>query len=265
MSNNKTKRILVPGDDLNHEAIGSAIAIGIELSEKNSSEVDGVVIFIPSKGQIRHTSLEAVLGEKIASALHKGNGVNLHSNISLRAETIQTFKRSFKRDIVIAVYADQKMMDQLDGMPNLHTIIAVPHLPDALIGWVKTWSPIIFGEQPGKVENIINDAIIESALSSLTNSINLSHTILNPRDKEHTDNTIRILRRNKHTEDSSNIRAWAVKNGWHPKAADELEKLWLKIFNLNKTPKVKDSVQAKRSYEYWIEKSENANRVAGGV
>lgn len=260
MPDNKTQRILVPGDDLNHEAICNAIAIGIELSKSDSTKVDGVVIFIPSKGQIRHTSLETVLGEKVAKDLHKGNEVKLHSNISLRAETVQTFKRTSKRDIVIAVYADQKMMDQLDGMPSLHTIIAVPHLPDALDDWVKTWSPSIPGEQPSKVQHIINDAIIESALSSLTNSINLSHTILNPRDKEHADNTIRILRRNRHTEDSSNIRVWAIKNGWHPKAADELEKLWIKIFNLKNTPKVKDSIQAKRSYEYWIEKTENANK-----
>ena len=67
--------------------------------------------------------------------------------------------------------------------------------------------------------------------------------------------------RNKHTEDSSNIRAWSVKNGWHPKAANELEKLWVKIYNLKNTPKVKDSIQAKRSYEHWVKKSkENANK-----
>ena len=34
MPDNKTKRILVPGDDLNHEAIGNAIALGVELSKK---------------------------------------------------------------------------------------------------------------------------------------------------------------------------------------------------------------------------------------
>ena len=261
MPENKTKRILVPGDDLNHEAIGNAIAIGIELSKKEAGDVDGVVIFIPSKGQIRHTSLETVLGEKIAGSLHKGNEVELHSNISLRAETIRTFRSTYERDIVVAVYADQKMMDQLDGMSNLHAIIAVPHLPNALDDWAKTWSPSILGEQPSKESKIVNDAIIESALSSLTNTINLSHTILNPRDKEHADNTIRVLRRKKHTEDSSNIRAWAIKNGWHPKAADELEKLWVKIFNLKNTPKVKDSIQAKRSYEYWVENSKkNANK-----
>lgn len=261
MPDNKTKRILVPGDDLNHEAIGNAIALGVELSKKDASEVDGVVIFIPSKAQIRHSSLETVLGEKLASSLYKGNDIKLHSSISLRAETIKTFRSTYKRYIVVVVYADQKMMDQLDGMANLHAIIAVPHLPNALDNWVKTWSPSIFGEQASEGNQIIDDAIIESALSSLTNTINLSHSILNPRDKEHADNTIRILRRNKHTEDSSNVRAWAIKNGWHPKAATELEKLWVKIFKLKNTPKVKDTVQAKRSYEYWVENSKkNANK-----
>ena len=261
MPDNKTIRVLVPGDDLDHDAIGNAIGLAIELSKKDAREIDGVVIFIPSKAQIKRSSLETVLGEKIASSLYKGNPVKLHSNVSLSAETIRTFRSTYKRYIVVAVYADQKMMDQLDGMNNLHTIIAVPHLPNALDGWKKTWSPSVLGEQVSKEDKIINDVVIESALSSLTNTINLSHSILNPRDKEHADNTIRILRRNKHTEDSSNVRAWAVKNGWHPKAADELEKLWIKIFSLKNTPKIKDPAQAKRSYDYWVKNSKkNANK-----
>ena len=256
MTTNKTKRVLVPGDDLNHEAIGNAIGLGIELSKQASADIDGVIIFIPSKAQIRHSSLETVLGEKLAKSLYQGKNVNLHSNISLSVETIKTFKSAYKKYIVIAVYADQKMMDQVDGMPNLHTIIAVPHIHNALDEWSKTWSPHILGDDNNKrEEKIITDAILESALESLTNGINLSHSILNPRDKEHADNTIRILRRNKHIEDPSNIRAWAIKNGWHPKAAGELEKLWTKIYKLTNTPKVKDIVQAKKTYEYWVSKS----------
>lgn len=256
MTSNKTKRILVPGDDLDYEAIGNAIGLGVELSKQEANEVDGVIIFIPTKAQIRHSSLETVLGEKLASSLYKGDEVKLHSNVTLRTETIRTFRPTYKKYIVIVVYGDEKMMDQVDAMSNLHSIIAVPHIPNALDGWIKTWSPRILGEDVASKENkIIDDAIIESALSSLTNSINLSHSILNPRDKEHANNTIRILRRNKHVQDSSNVRAWAVKNGWHPRAAGELEKLWVKIYNLKNTPKIKDSTQAKSSYEYWVSKS----------
>lgn len=261
MPDNKTIRVLVPGDDLDHDAIGNAIRLGVELSKKDSTEIDGVVIFTPSKEQIRCASLKAILGEKIVDYLYKGSAVKLHSNISLSAKTIRTFKSTLKRYIVVAVYADQEMMDQLDGMRNLHTIIAVLHLPNALDGWKKTWSPSVLGEQDSKENKIISDVVIESALSSLTNTINLSHSILHPRDKEHADSTIRVLMRKKHTENSSNVRAWAIKNGWHPKAADELEKLWVKIFSLKNTPKVKDSTQAKRLYEYWIENSKkNANK-----
>lgn len=255
MSQGETKRIIVPGDDLDHDALATAIKLGIELSKSSTNEIDDVILFVPSKAQLQRTSLSAVIGDKIANILYKGESIPLEKHVTLRAETIKTFKRTSKKHVVIAVYIDSKMMDQLDGMPSLHTIIAVPHIDGALDNWVKTWSPDVYGENQSLENPIITDPIIVSALESLTSSINLSHTLLNPRDKEHTDTTIRILRRNKHSEDPSNVRAWAVKHGWHPKAADELENLWSKIFRLKNTPKVNDTEQAKRSYAYWVSKA----------
>ena len=254
MSSKNVIRVLVPGDDLDNEAIAQAISLGIELSKKSAAEIDGVVIFVPTKGNIKHSSLEAVLGEKITNTLYKSDEVKLHSDITLRIETIRTFKAAYKKYIVVVIYADAKMMDQVDAMPNLHTIIAVPHISGALEAWSKTWAPNTLGEDSNTDNTIIADAIIVSALSSLTSSINLSGSILHPRDKEHADNTVRILRRNNHSEEPSNVRAWAIKNGWNPKAADELKKIWDKIYKLKSKPSIKDTIQAKKSYEYWVSK-----------
>jgi len=243
-------RILVPGDDLDNGAIGNAIAIVNELCQQRK-EVHDVILFVPSKQNILNTSLTTVLGESVAKRLYKGESVRLPCGKYLRLETIRTFKREFNKSIVVAIYSDEKMMDQVDPMSTLLAIVAVPHMHGALDNWKLTWSPLVFGEHQPDDKALLNDSLVESALSSLTNTINLSHTILNPRDKEHVENTVRILRKNNHTEDSSSVRAWAVKNGWHPKTADEFKAIWDRIYSLKNKPKIADLDTAKRRYEHW--------------
>jgi hypothetical protein len=251
MDKNEIIRVLVPCDDLDNDAIKKGIQVVDELCKQQSGIVHDVILFIPSKQNIKGTSLASVLGESISNRLHKGEKIQLPSGKHMRLETMRTLKREFNKSIVLAIYADEKMMDQVDSMNSLLAIVAVPHMHDALDGWKRTWSPLVPGEEQKEKGNLISDPVVESALSSLTNWINLSHTILNPRDKEHADRTVRILRRNNHTEDPSNVRAWAVKHGWHPKAADELKKLWIKIYSLKNKPKMTDSEAAKRTYTHW--------------
>lgn len=256
MKTSATKRILIPANDLSTDAIEMAISLADDLCKKGSDEIHDVVLYIPTKQNLKGTSIESVLGEAICRTLYKGERIKLSSGKYLRLGTMQTFKREFKPCVVVAIYADDKMMDQIDAMDKLHSVIAIPHVDGALDNWSKTWTPIEPGKQNGNNNKcLIEDTVIVSALESLTNTINLSHSILNSRDKETANNTIRILRRNNHYCDSSNIRAWAVKNGWHPKAATELEKLWDKVFSLKGTPKVNNVEQAKGTYKYWLEKA----------
>jgi hypothetical protein len=172
----------------------------------------------------------------------------------MRLETIRTLKWVSKPSVLISIYSDQKMLDQVDAVKNLLGIVAVPHMPEALDSWQKTWSPIIHGVPQSPEQSLISDPVVEQGLMSLTNGINLSHSLLNPRDKEHAERTLRILRANGHMEKPENLRSWAIKNGWHPKAAEELEKLAGKVFSLKSKPRLSDPDTAKRTYDYWRSK-----------
>jgi hypothetical protein len=44
-------------------------------------------------------------------------------------------------DAVIAVYADQRMMDAIDSNQSLKAVVCVPHLADAVDSWKRTWNP----------------------------------------------------------------------------------------------------------------------------
>jgi hypothetical protein len=195
------------------------------------------------------------LGDSDAKILRAGGKTKLPGGTPMRLETINTLKSVPSPSVLIAIYSDQKMLDQVDAMVGLLGIVAVPHIPEALNRWEKTWSPIIHGAVTQNPPKLIDDPIVEQALVSLTTTINLSHSLLNPRDKQAADRTLRILRANGHAADPANLRAWATKNGWHPKAAKELEGLASKPWSLKSKPQLPDPDSAKGTYNYWCFKA----------
>ncbi|MCS3804692.1 hypothetical protein HNO92_001408 [Chromobacterium alkanivorans] len=247
-------RVLVPDDDQSKEAISLAFDYADKLCKLSQGAVQEAILFVPGKNSIKFTTLTSVLGEMNAKKLHDGGIVILPSGIPMRLETIRTLRWAAKSSVLISIYSDQKMLDQVDSTKNLFGIVAVPHVPDALEMWQKTWSPTVHGAPKQSPQKLIEDLVVEQALVSLTHSINLSHSLLNPCDKKYSDRTLRILRANGHVEEPVNLRLWAVQNGWHPKAAEELEKLAIKILSLKSTPRLPDPDVAKRTYDYWCSK-----------
>ena len=252
MKRNGTNRVLIPGNHQDKGAIAGAIKLGIELSKKITADIGDVVLFVPTKKSIRNTSLESVVSERVAKLLQKGEQIPLGAGLGLRAETSRTYKNGSYKDMLIAIGADAKMMAKVDGMAGLHTVIAVPQKDGALDSWAETWSPLIPGAKKAAEQQILSDAIIETALTKLSGSIDLSEKVLAKQDKKQVDLTIRVLRRNKHQEKPAEIKTWAVKHGWPKKAADELKDQWQKVYALKNMPRVKDAGMAQKMYEGWV-------------
>ncbi len=248
-------RVLIPGDDQSEKAISLAINYADEICKLKQGVVQEAILFVPGKESVRHTTISTAIGEKNAKRLHDGDMVLLPGGTPIRLETIRTLKWVSKPSVLISAYSDQKMLDQVDSMKNLIGVVAIPHIPDALEKWQRTWSPILHGQEKEPPTKLISDPILEQALISLTQSVNLSHSVLHSLDKEHSERTLRILRVHGHSENPENIRSWAIKNGWLPKAADELEKLAHKIFSLKSKPRLKDPEAAQRIYDYWRSKT----------
>ncbi|MEN8133946.1 MAG: hypothetical protein ABFS18_00225 [Thermodesulfobacteriota bacterium] len=251
METKGTKRVLIPGNGQNNQAIAMAMKLGIELSKKVANDIEGVALVVPTKKSIRQPLLETVVSKRIAMLLHKGQQVPMGCGLGLRAETTRTYKTGSHKDIVIAIGADSKMMNKVDAMSNLHTIIAVPQKDGALDGWAATWSPLIPGakkkvegqKKNNKVvgEQLLSDKVVETALSALAGSIDLSKRGLARQDRRQLENMIKLLRQNNHQEDPANVLAWAVKSGWHPETADELVKIWENVFSLKDSQRIKDA------------------------
>lgn len=248
----KTSRILIPDEDFDGTAIKTAFQRLGNITAEDTTIKD-CILFVPAKANLQKTTLSAILGENSSNALSNGNSLKFGS-FSLRAKTKRSFKNYCDGDAVLAVYADQKMMDSVDSNGNFKVIVCVPLKPDAVDQWVRTWNLETTGEQ-GTVKNLISNQVIEAALISIISRINLANRILNPRDAEAVKDAFRILRAHNQTEDPKNIRAWCIKHDCDSEVADEVMKYATKAFKLKLKPTKYGEHWVQNIYEEWVKKS----------
>ncbi len=253
----RIQRVVVPDTNQSPEHVMTGIRVADHLcKESGTSEV---ILLIPAKASLTSGGLHQTLDASVHKTLVKGLPVKLPSGAQMRCETMKTLQWVSQPSVLIAVYAGQSMMDKIDALQNLVAVVAVPWTPDSIDNWVKTWSPKVLG-QPAKsakaakpVASLISDPVVEQALKSLTSIVNRAHNVLHSGDEDHAKRILRILRSNNHQESAENIRLWAIKNGWLPKAAERLAILADKAFALRTRPKLDNPEHAAKLYQRWCE------------
>ena len=120
---NEINRYLVPADGSQVEPIQTALALLSKLCQ--DFKRDGILL-VPTKGNVRGTTLEEALGTEIAKALLKGEQVGLPGGQSLRLRTERTFRDSWTSDVIMGVYANERMLDKIDNARNAAAVIVVP-------------------------------------------------------------------------------------------------------------------------------------------
>lgn len=245
-------KFLVP-DDFTPSSIETAFNYARKILEQ-TPEIEEVILVIPTKKQIQGTTLTTYLGSGIAKALKDTGTSKQPLGVPLKLESAQTLKWISRPSLVICVYADQSMMDKIGTLANVVGVIALPYAPNRLKAWEDTWNPTIHGKPKKVAQLLISDPIFEQAMSCLTGAVNLSTSTFHPNDKTSADRSLRILRIKGHTESPENLRAWAIKNQWPPRLADELLKLATKVQALKGKPKLDRPEAVERQYSYWLEK-----------
>ncbi|MES3710376.1 hypothetical protein QC590_19350 [Pseudomonas putida] len=246
------QRILLPDTNQNPTHVLTGVSLADRICEA-SSTLD-VIFLVPAKASLTSGPLAEALGTSVHSALVKGNPVKLPSGAQMRCETVKMLQWVSKPSVLIAVFASQDMMDKVDSLQNLVAVVAVPWTPNSVENWERTWAPKVLG-QPAKrtkpAPKLIADPIVEQAMKSLTTMVNRAHNTMHPSDEDHAKFVLRILRSRNHQEPAENIKLWAIKNGWLPKAAARLEVLAEKAFALRSKPKLDNPDHAEQSYQRW--------------
>ena len=245
-------RVVVPTDSQDAASWGMALAIANELCTNGQPKIERIVLLTHAKAQLDSTSLANHIGQKAAKMLSAGKELQVSSGAKLRHATLKTAGYSFGEAVVIAYFADDKLLEFIDGKSGVAAVVAVPDVPGVAEEWIARWNPIIFG-QTKKPDDIvlIEDAVFENALKSISKLINLSHNALNPRDESHVKEYLRILRAKGHSADPTKVKSWAIKNGWKPGAAQELANMVKKIGEMKTKPSLSAIYNSEGKYERW--------------
>lgn len=245
------QRVVVPLDSQDQAAWDHALAYAFAIGSDAEPPTQDYVLLTHTKQQLKFTSLAGFLGERGTKQLLGGMGLPVEGGGLLRHATQQTLRGAARGAVIIAYYADDRMLEGLDGLAGVAGIVAVPDLPNDVDDWIARWNPFVDGSPHGAPATLIADRVVENALTALSGIVNLSHSILNPRDKGHADETLRILRAKGHVLEPGDIKSWAIRNGWQPGAADELAKLAVRIGALKSKPPLTQFHNPDGKYARW--------------
>ncbi|HTM81571.1 hypothetical protein [Asticcacaulis sp.] len=248
-------RVVIPTSEAESDDWNLAIAYADKIATDPANGIKEVLLFVSSKRQLEKGALGRVAGERVAKTLHDKGRVTLSCGISMRAETLATLPFASNGTLVLGFWVDENMMEKVDGMTGISAVVAYPWLEDGIDKWIKIWAPHIHGQVQTPSPPLLSDPVIVAALTSLTTCVNLSNTGLHGHYADQAERTLRILRAKNHLLEPDNIKLWAVKHGWHPNMAADLQKKAKKVAELKAKPSLRSLEGAAATYDYWSSKS----------
>ena len=218
-----TKRFVVPPELTDEGQIMEALQFILYLNKQSGKSSD-IVLFIPTKSQLDGTIIDATLGERVCRALKKGERVPFPDGSTLTCKTKRTFNNYLSTEVILCAFPDKDMLKAVDSVKSLKLAVIVPWHMEEIAEWVRAWNPVILGKEHGEAERLIANPVVEEAIAMLTRHINLSTGLINPSDKRSAIELLKILRDNGELYDPASLRAWALRHGWSPQGAEDLEK-----------------------------------------
>lgn len=244
-------RVLVPIDDLDPSSLSVALGYAKAIAQRGTLTTDKIILLTHTKAQLRGTSLERHLGGHAAKALASNQTVRVGDDLLLQHATLKTLRLGVGKAVILAFYAEDRLLDFADGLSGVLGIVAVPWLEGGAKAWADRWAPIVHGRERQPPAKLFDDDVIASALESLSRMVNLSHGVLHPRDKHYADETFRILRAKGHSAPAASIKSFAIREGWKPEAAEELARLGARIFAMKTKPSLSKLHDPNGRYARW--------------
>jgi hypothetical protein len=126
--------------------------------------------------------------------------------------------------VVIAAWPNLRAIEKIEERAyRLRAMCVLPWGPaDQLDPWIAARGATDLLGSADRPAPGITDPVVETALRSLTLSVNLSTGLGNPRDRASAVWAFRALKRARHAWDPAEIHAWAMANGWRAEDAREL-------------------------------------------
>ncbi|MEP6868809.1 MAG: hypothetical protein ABJA20_09850 [Novosphingobium sp.] len=218
-----------------------------------SATVRDAVVLFDTRKQLDTPALVRLMGLHHARTLRAGGPIALRPYLPMRCETIRSLGHLPQPTLIIACWADMKMLDFVDGLANVAGVVVIPLYEDSADDWETRWSPYIAGrEATAEPAPLITDRTVEQALLALTKEVNLAEGLAIRYAREEAETTLRILRVFGHSQDPARIKNWAIRHGWRPRDAVALADMAKRILEQKTKPKQGAGSNPQRRYARWV-------------
>lgn len=178
------------------------------------------LLAVPGKGNLTGTGIETLLGSAKTKKLSRDNKIQIQS-VVIELMT-QKINPHYWSGPVLAVYPDKKLLDAVDSLQTPSDILVVPWLRREGTEWAQTWGARELSSSADPSPKQFSNPMVQAALQSLTNRVNLSTGLAHPSDRSAAIKLFRILRGAGERYDPTEVRAWLVSElGWQPRHANE--------------------------------------------
>ncbi len=138
-------RVVLPIDSQDSEAWKYGLAYALKIGAETNPPTQDYILLTHTKQQLKSTALAGHIGSQNAKTLLANQGVRLQNGGQLRHATLQTLRGSGRRAVIIAYFAEDKMLEALDGLDLVAGIVAIPDLPGNAESWITRWNPFVHG------------------------------------------------------------------------------------------------------------------------
>jgi hypothetical protein len=216
----KGRRTFIAGRETGWEP---AIAIGLRwLVEALSGGATGVIV-VPTMSQFSSGALVGAIGEPAAQALAAQRLVSFGKGRVVGA-TARTLSRSrgWSGGPALLLWPDRKLLATLNDDFRVGDLCVVPWTYGEVEPWAEGTHAVDLTRSRAPAPKQDLEALVQVALESLTNRVNLRTGLVHPSDKAAAVEMFKLLLRARSSWDPLSVETWGFQHGWSAEGARQL-------------------------------------------
>ena len=132
----------------------------------------------------------------------------------------------------LLLYPNTRLLEKIDDRYAITDVLVIPWIMEDIEEWIQIWNAQELGKEDNRrSESEFSDLVVEAALKSLTNRVNLSTGLGHPLDRDAAIWLFRKLKQANIKYSPIEIKGWLVRHGWRSEYANDVKEVAAKILS----------------------------------
>jgi len=217
-------RVLIPAYGPQEQPLRVAFRV-ISNLVKSRPEIRDVVLLFYAKVNFEGRMVAKFIGSSKEKALLAGQAVPFVERATVRLATLRTIEKSVPPDAVVLFYASYKLLDKVEAIDDLQTLVVVPWTIERIENWVLRRVPLLPGTPDTPKGLTIPSPELGEALWALTIMVNPDAPLTLNSEVGAALELLDLLRSNGLWIKPAEFKKWAIHNGWSEGGGGHLAEL----------------------------------------